>query len=145
MNGKTLIPESLLSAKSLEAVEDWKLNWQPTTDASMRDEVAAANALATERFVRRNVSRQKFQEWMQENPRSFTTRREQEWLKQRAAALVQLCEPAPARQGRNPAQQPVPTLACWGSYQWSSIREECAWISLPGTGRPAFDCMRLRV
>ena len=90
MNGKTLIPESLLSAKSLEAVEDWKLNWQPTTDASMRDEVAAANGLATERFVRRNVSRQKFLEWMQENPRSFTTRREQEWLKQRAAALVQL-------------------------------------------------------
>lgn len=90
MIGKTLIPDGLLSAKSLEAVEDWMLNWQPTTDASMRDEIGAANALAIERFVRRNVSRRKFQEWLQENQRSFTTRREQEWLKQKAAGLVQL-------------------------------------------------------
>lgn len=88
MNGKTLIPDGLLSAKSLETVEDWKLNWQPTTDASMRDEVAAANALATERLVRRNVLRQKFQGWLQENPRSFTTRREQDWLMRKAAGRM---------------------------------------------------------
>lgn len=50
----------------------------------------------------------KFQEWLQENQRSFTTRREQEWLKQRATALVQLGEPAPPRPGRNPAEKPVP-------------------------------------
>ena len=80
MSRFTLIPESLLSAKSLDAVEEWKLNWKPTTEATMRDEIRAANDLAIERFVRRNVSKKKFQEWLRENPRTFTTRREKDWL-----------------------------------------------------------------
>lgn len=84
MTDKTLIPDSLLAAKELQAFEDWMMDWQPTTAASMRDEMAAMRALQIERFVRRNVSRPKFSEWMQENPRIFTTRREQEWLARRA-------------------------------------------------------------
>lgn len=84
MTDKTLIPDSLLAAKELQAFEGWMMDWQPTTAASMRDEMAAMRALQIERFVRRNVSRRKFSEWMQENPRTFTTRREQEWLTRRA-------------------------------------------------------------
>ena len=45
----------------------------------------AANALHTERFVRRNVSHRKFLEWMQENPRVFTTERELQYLASKAA------------------------------------------------------------
>lgn len=86
MTSKTLIPDSLLAAKSIEAFEDWQLFWKPTTGATWIEEMRAASALATERFVRRNVSRQKFQEWLQENPRTFTTRREQEWLALKAQA-----------------------------------------------------------
>ncbi|MBS0508187.1 MAG: hypothetical protein JSR53_12480 [Proteobacteria bacterium] len=90
MNGKTLIPDSLLAARSIEAIEEWEMNWKPTTGATRRDEVVAVNALATERFVRRNVSRQKFQEWLRDNPRTFTTRREQDWLAQKTAGQVKL-------------------------------------------------------
>ena len=85
MSRATLIPDSLLSAKSMDAIEEWMLNWKPTTDASRRDEIRAANDLATERFVRRNVSKKKFQEWLRDNPRTFTTRREQIWLIEKAA------------------------------------------------------------
>ncbi|HQQ69317.1 MAG TPA: hypothetical protein PLL92_03255 [Alicycliphilus sp.] len=84
MTDKILIPDSLLAARSIEAVEDWMLDWSQTTGASMRDEIAAANALETERFVRRNVSRKKFHEWLKENPRIFTTRRELSWLARKA-------------------------------------------------------------
>lgn len=84
MTSKTLIPDSLLAAKSIEAIEDWELRWKPTTGATRREEMRAANALVTERFVRRNVSRQKFLEWQKENPRTFTTCREQEWLARKA-------------------------------------------------------------
>lgn len=87
MTDKTLIPDSLLAAKELQAFEDWMMDWQPTTAASMRDEMAAMRALQIERFVRRNVSRPKFSEWMQENPRIFTTRREQEWLALKAGDM----------------------------------------------------------
>lgn len=86
MTSKTLIPDSLMAAKSIEAIEDWELRWKPTTGATRREEMRAASALSLERFVRRNVSRQKFREWLQENPRTFTTRREQEWLARKAGA-----------------------------------------------------------
>ena len=84
MTDKTLIPDSLLAAKDIQAFEDWMLDWRPTTDASMRDEMAAMRALQIERFVRRNVSREKFREWMQENLRTFTTRRELAWMARKA-------------------------------------------------------------
>lgn len=84
MTDKTLIPDSLLAAKDIQAFEDWMLDWRPTTEASRRDEMAAMRALQIERFVRRNVSREKFCEWMQENPRTFTTRRELAWMAQKS-------------------------------------------------------------
>ncbi len=84
MSSKTLIPDSLIAAKSVDQFEDWMMDWTPTTGASRKDEMAAMSALRLERFVRRNVSREKFKKWLQENPRTFTTRREMEWLERKA-------------------------------------------------------------
>ena len=81
-----LIPDSLIQARDLDSLEDWMLDWKPTASATMREEMRAAYALHTERFVRRNVSRKKFQEWMQENPRIFTTERELQYLALKAAS-----------------------------------------------------------
>lgn len=84
VTAKTLIPDSLLAAKSIDQFEDWTMDWTPTTGASKKEEMSAMLALHRERFVRHNVSSEKFKEWLLENPRTFTTRREQEWLARKA-------------------------------------------------------------
>jgi hypothetical protein len=80
-----LIPNKLIQARDMDSLEDWMLNWKPSTSATMREEIRAANALHVERFVRHNVSHKKYLEWMQENPRNFTTERELEYLASRSA------------------------------------------------------------
>lgn len=75
-----LIPDALIAAKTNGDFEMWQVTWQPTSGASILQEMQARNNLYVERFVRRNVSKAKFREWQKENPRTFTTTREQEYL-----------------------------------------------------------------
>ncbi|PPE70936.1 hypothetical protein IS481_08480 [Caldimonas thermodepolymerans] len=78
---RVLIPDTLLSAKTNADLELWEATWTPTSAASLLQELQARNDLYVERFVRRNVSKAKFREWQKENPRTFTTAREQQHLK----------------------------------------------------------------
>ena len=70
-----VIPTSLLQVDGVEDVENWTIDWKPTTTATMMQEIRAYNALRREQFVRRNVSLETFLAWKLENPRSFITER----------------------------------------------------------------------
>lgn len=70
-----VIPNALLTAHRDGTVQEWMLEWKPTTSAAMTDEMRAMNARHRERFVRRNVSIKTFLEWKKENPRAFITER----------------------------------------------------------------------
>ena len=71
-----VIPNELVAARELADLEQWMLDRYRDSPHRMRDELDARSALETERFVRKNVSREKFLTWIQENPRRFTTERE---------------------------------------------------------------------
>jgi hypothetical protein len=75
-----LIPDALIAAKTNADFEMWQVTWKATSGASILEEMQARNDLYVERFVRRNVSKAKFSEWLKENPRTFTTTREQQYL-----------------------------------------------------------------
>lgn len=77
-----LIPDALLAAKTNGDLELWETSWQQTSGATLLEELSGRNDLYIERFVRKNVSKAKFREWLQENPRKFTTSREQQYLKE---------------------------------------------------------------
>ena len=83
----TLIPSDLLAIRELADLEQWMLIRRRASPHTMFEEMEARNALRTERFVRKNVSRQKFLTWIQENPRFFTTEREMQHVKRNAAPL----------------------------------------------------------
>ena len=55
-----MIPESLIKVRSLQDLGQWMRNRHRESPKTMRAELGAYNALQTERFVRRNVSRPKF-------------------------------------------------------------------------------------
>lgn len=70
-----VIPNALLTAHRDGTVQEWMLEWKPTTAASLTDEIRAMNARHRERFVRQNVSIATFLEWKTENPRTFIPER----------------------------------------------------------------------
>ena len=65
----------MLNVDGIVEFEEWMLDWKPTTTARMMDEIRAFNSRRRERFVRQNVSIEKFLEWKQQNPRTFITER----------------------------------------------------------------------
>ena len=89
-----VIPNDLLAVRELADLEQWMLDRDRDSPHTMRDELDARSALQTGRFVRKNVSREKFLTWMQENPRRFTTEREMQHVKHNAL----LDPPSPSAQ-----------------------------------------------
>lgn len=76
-----VIPNELLAVREVTDLEQWMMDRDRESPMTMRDELDARSALQTERFVRRNVSRKKFVEWKQDNPRFFTTEREMQYVR----------------------------------------------------------------
>ncbi len=91
-----VIPNELVAARELADLEQWMLDRYRDSPHTMRDELDARSALETERFVRKNVSREKFLTWIQENPRRFTTEREMQHVRRNAM----LDPPSPPDQKR---------------------------------------------
>ena len=79
-----LIPRELIAARELASLEQWMLVRERESPQTMFEELEAHNALKTERFVRKNVSRRRFLIWKQLNPRLFTTEREMQHLMREA-------------------------------------------------------------
>ena len=78
------IPSELLAIRELARLEQWMLVRERESPQTMFKELEAHNALKTERFVRKNVSRRRFLIWKQQNPRFFTTEREMQHLMREA-------------------------------------------------------------
>lgn len=78
------IPSELLAIRELARLEQWMLVRERESPQTMFEELEAHNALKTERFVRKNVSRRRFLIWKQQNPRFFTTERAMQHLKREA-------------------------------------------------------------
>ena len=82
MNGRAMltIPQSLIESGSLDALEDWLLSSPACHKPDGIKPLIALNAWRREQFVRRNVRRETFQQWRNENPRFFITPRERRFL-----------------------------------------------------------------